>query len=88
VEARRLAVQLDQRLARNPQYAYARQIGQLAPVSAVRVAAAWDRYVQHECKRQRRLGDIKPSVLNQDEALFAELTAGHKTPGSGAAGRC
>ncbi len=87
VEARRLAVQLDQRLSRNPQYAYARQIGQLAAVSAVRVAAAWDRYVQHECKRQRRLGDIKPSVLNQDEALFAELTAGCETPGSGAA-RC
>jgi len=75
LEAQRLAIQLDQRLSRNPQYAYARQIGQLAPVSALRVTAAWDRYLQHECKRQRRLGDIKPSVLHQDEALFAALTA-------------
>jgi len=88
VAARRLAAQLDQRLSRNPQYAYARQIGQLQPVRAVRVAAAWDRYVQHECKRQRRLGDIKPSVLSQNESLFAELTAGHETAGTGAAGRC
>jgi hypothetical protein len=88
VEARRLATQLDQRLARNPQYAYARQIGQLAPVSALRVAAPWDRYVQYECKRQRRLGDIKPLALNQDAKLFAELTSASQTPENGVLNRC
>jgi hypothetical protein len=88
VEARRLAAQLDRRLARNPQYAYARQIGQLAPVSALRVAAPWDRYVQYECKRQRRLGDIKPLALNQDAKLFAELTTAGQTPEGGTLNRC
>ena len=88
VEARRLATQLDQRLTRNPQYAYARQLGQLMPLIALRVAAPWDRYVQYEGKRQRRLGDIKPSVLNQDETLLEELTEGSQNRGSGAVNRC
>ncbi len=87
-QARRMAARLDQRLRRNPQYAYARQIAQLAPVTAVRVAAPWERYVRYECERQRRLGDIKPSVLNQDEALFAELTAGSATAAGGAVRGC
>jgi hypothetical protein len=64
-------------LCRNPQYAYARRLGQLQPVSVRSVddpIAAWIRRGLH---RGQRLGDIKvPSlVTGEDVDLLCETVA-------------
>jgi len=62
----RIAKLADRALERNPQYAQARRLGQLAPVAVsrcVRPLAAWTRA---QLQRARRLGDIKPPVLSPD----------------------
>jgi hypothetical protein len=61
---------LDEALHANPQYAYARKIGQLAPLAPRRVADLAGRMQQAALARGQRLGDAKPSVLGRvDEAL-------------------
>ncbi|MEB3358601.1 MAG: GH3 auxin-responsive promoter family protein [Synechococcales bacterium] len=64
---------LDQRLSTNPQYAYARRMGQLRPPRLFRAQAPTTAYVQARLQQGQRLGDIKPPVLTpywQDLALF------------------
>jgi hypothetical protein len=87
-EALQLAVQIDKRLASNPQYAYARKMGQLAPLMTLRVVSPWNRYLRYQCRRQRRLGDIKPVALSQDEGLLAEFMDHRETPASSCESRC
>lgn len=74
-DSRRIAKIADRALECNPQYAYARRLGQLAPVAVHRCVeplATWtDRYL----KRARRLGDIKPPVLSADSGWLAEFVA-------------
>jgi hypothetical protein len=64
---------IEKRLCANPQYAYARQIGQLAPLRPMRIPDLWERYVEYECNRGRRLGDIKPAVFCNDRSLCAHI---------------
>jgi hypothetical protein len=51
------------RLCENPQYAYARKFGQLAPLRLVRDENLYEHYLQSQLARGTRLGDIKPPVL-------------------------
>lgn len=69
-----LAALVDRRLCANPQYAYARRIGQLGPVTLRRVEDLLDRYMRAELARGRRLADIKPPVLIHDVGTYAALT--------------
>ncbi len=59
----RFAAGADVALAVNPQYAYARELGQLPPVRAVRCAHPVERWLDLCRQRGQRLGDIKPAAL-------------------------
>jgi hypothetical protein len=63
--AARLAAQLDAALAANPQYDYARRIGQLAPLAGVPVPRLAQRMQDEALRRGQRLGDAKPTVLGR-----------------------
>jgi hypothetical protein len=68
------AAQVEQRLQQNPQYAYARALGQLGPVRPRAVERLVDRYTSVQARRGCRLADIKPPVLISDAAAYAALT--------------
>ncbi len=61
-----LAATLDTALCRNPQYAYARSLGQLRPVRVQTVPALFDRYAAQQMARGVRLGDVKPLALRKE----------------------
>ncbi len=62
----RLAVDLDEALQENPHYRYCRDLGQLAPVDAVRVPKdGYRRYVERCRSLGQRIGDIKPTALSR-----------------------
>lgn len=68
-----LAAGMDQALGANPQYAYARRLGQLGPVRPVLCASPMARYTDWAVRQGRRLGDIKPPLLHTDtdwESVF------------------
>ncbi|MCG6138577.1 MAG: GH3 auxin-responsive promoter family protein [Nostoc sp. LLA-1] len=56
--------QLDVALTANPQYQYARKLGQLEQLKTVRVKNPLDTYINYALSRGQRLGDIKPPSLN------------------------
>lgn len=57
---------LEQRLCRNPQYAYARAMGQLKPLLHRPVAGLLERYTRHRVGTGTRLADVKPLALVTD----------------------
>lgn len=59
----RLAARADSALCRNPQYAYARRLGQLQPLSVARRGDALGAWLRACLARGQRLGDIKPPAL-------------------------
>jgi hypothetical protein len=67
------AAQVEQRLRANPQYAYARALGQLGPVRPRAVERLIDRYTHLQARRGCRLADIKPPVVISDAAAYAAL---------------
>ena len=69
-----IAALVDERLCANPQYAYARRIGQLGPVALRPVDCLLDRYIRAEVQRGRRLADVKPPTLIDDARIYAALT--------------
>jgi hypothetical protein len=50
-------------LATGHHYAYARGVGQLGPLRAVRVRGAWERYAAAAAREGRKAGDLKPTAL-------------------------
>ena len=64
---------VEQRLRRNPQYAYARRLGQLLPLRLIRVAKLFERYTDAQIKRGVRLGDVKPAVLRNEPDWLGRL---------------
>ena len=67
--------ELDARLRQNPQYNYARRLGQLEPVSLLTCRNSHEVVEQVMYKRGTRLGDIKPTSLRSEEfwlPLFKE----------------
>jgi hypothetical protein len=69
-----MATRVDRLLCDNPQYAYARRIGQLGPVALRLLDRLIERHTHAEALRGRRLADIKPPVLIDDPRLYAALT--------------
>jgi len=57
---------IEARLACNPQYAYARRLGQLEPLRLLPVERLYDRYVEAQLERGVRLGDVKPVALRSE----------------------
>jgi hypothetical protein len=64
--AARLAQDAEIALAANPQYAYARKLGQLAPLVVLRRERPLEAWVQGRLERGQRLGDIKPPALSHE----------------------
>jgi hypothetical protein len=58
--------QVERRLCKNPQYAYARKLGQLNPLRLLKVENLFDRYVQTQLEQGVRLGDVKPVALRNE----------------------
>jgi hypothetical protein len=61
-----LVYKLDHALAENPQYQYARQLGQLSELVAYRVQNPIATYINYALERGQRLGDIKPPILSRE----------------------
>ncbi len=70
LEAKQLINLIEDRLSENPQYAYARKIGQLDKLTYLRVSNLWCLYTQYQCQQGRCLGDIKPTVFCNDTGIF------------------
>ncbi len=68
-----LAEGVDERLRANPQYAYARTIGQLGPVVLRPLDNLLARHVRAQTARGRRLAEVKPPVLILDPDIYAAL---------------
>ena len=66
---------IEKLLCANPQYAYARALGQLAPLRHRPVAHLYDRYVAVQLARGVRLADVKPVALMPDAAWLDEKEA-------------
>jgi hypothetical protein len=64
---------VEQALRGNPQYAYARDIGQLAPLKLLPVQHAQARYTTWALRQGGRLAEIKPPRLLPDTALAAAI---------------
>ena len=58
-----LSVQIDAALERNPQYAYARSMGQLGALRPVLCHRPMDSFQADALSQGRRLGDVKPPAL-------------------------
>jgi GH3 auxin-responsive promoter len=64
---------VEQRLCANPQYAFARRIGQLKSLRLIEVERLFDRYVDVQLKQGVRLGDIKPLALRRERSWLETL---------------
>jgi len=76
---------VEDRLHLNPHYAYARRLGQLAPLAAVRVRDPLAGMVALGLARGRRLGDIKPLALEPsadwlDHYAIVPASGAHPAP--------
>jgi hypothetical protein len=70
-----LLSRLEHSLGRNPQYAYARRLGQLQPTRLQRLSQPVHRWTRLRQARGQRLGDIKPPLLISDADRRALLQA-------------
>jgi hypothetical protein len=64
---------IERRLCDNPQYAYARRLGQLQPLRLLPVAQLFDRYAQAHMDLGVRLGDVKPATLRNERVWLDRL---------------
>lgn len=63
---RQVRILLDSALKKNMQYAYARNIGQLAAPCVYQISQGGDRSFYQRCMQEgQRMGDIKPSILDK-----------------------
>lgn len=61
-----LAAEVDRALCRNPQYEYARRLGQLAALRILEASAPLHTYMMHMAGKGSRLGDIKVPALSME----------------------
>ena len=71
--ARADVARVERRLCGNPQYAYARRLGQLAPLRLAEVGKLFDRYVDSQLRKGQRLGDVKPVALRAERDWTVRL---------------
>ncbi len=64
---------VERRLCGNPQYAYARRLGQLAALRLMPVSRLYDRYARIQAEQGVRLGDVKPATLRNEPAWIGRL---------------
>ena len=72
------AAAVEAELNKNPQYAYAREIGQLGTLIPVVVENAMQRYIDYKHSCGSRIGDIKIPALQSDREwlrIIRELDA-------------
>ena len=69
-----VAAATERRLCGNPQYGYARTIGQLGPLRSRAVPDLLEKLMTNQSQRGRRIADLKPPVLFCDDALRDVLT--------------
>jgi hypothetical protein len=69
-----IAAATERRLHANPQYGYARSIGQLGPLRSRAVPDLLEKLMANQSRRGRRVADVKPPVLICDAALRDLLT--------------
>jgi hypothetical protein len=60
------SARVEQALRTNPHYAYARRMGQLAPLRVIEVDAPLARYTRRALAEGTRLGDVKPPNLRPE----------------------
>jgi hypothetical protein len=60
----KLAADLEQRLCEAMHYRYARELGQLGPVTAQPVVNGEERFLRELARRGQRIGDIKPTAFD------------------------
>lgn len=75
-DAAQLAARAELALVANPQYAYARQLAQLAPLRSLRCDQPVARWLALCQQRGQRLGDIKPVALCTVEGWQQQLAPG------------
>jgi hypothetical protein len=64
---------VERRLCENPQYAYARRLGQLKPLRLCQVERLFDRYSSAQVERSVRVGDVKPVALRKERSWTTAL---------------
>jgi hypothetical protein len=64
---------VERSLCENPQYAYARRLGQLKPLRLCHVDRLFDRYASLQIGRSVRIGDVKPVALRKERSWTAML---------------
>ncbi|HXH37793.1 MAG TPA: GH3 auxin-responsive promoter family protein [Thermoanaerobaculia bacterium] len=64
---------IERRLCDNPQYAYARRIGQLEALRLMPIQRLYDRYARAQTEEGVRLGDVKPAALRNERAWVTRL---------------
>jgi len=64
---------IERRLCDNPQYAYARRMGQLEALRLMPIRRLYDRYVRAQVEQGVRLGDVKPAALRNERAWIARI---------------
>lgn len=67
------AESIDAALCGNPQYAYARRLGQLRAVQVKALPDLFDRYGAVQLARGTRLGDVKPVALRNENHWLQQL---------------
>jgi hypothetical protein len=64
---------VERRLCGNPQYAYARRLGQLAALRLMPVSRLYDRYARIQAEQGVRLGDVKPAALRNEPEWIGRM---------------
>jgi hypothetical protein len=63
IDPESLRLRVEERLAKNPQYTYARRLGQLHPLSVHIATRPLENYIKRALKHGARLGDVKVPAL-------------------------
>jgi hypothetical protein len=64
---------VEHRLCDNPQYAYARRLGQLKPLRLCHVERLFDLYSSLQVDNNVRIGDVKPVALRKERSWTSRL---------------
>lgn len=72
-ETQQIIQNLEKNLSKNPQYAYAREMGQLKELELFHVKSLSKCYLEYKAKRGFRMGDIKVPSLCTDQEFYHSM---------------